>query len=132
MNKDYTPNLETVKRLINKFGREIILRKLDGFSQYPDEPWLGAADPVSSADTISLYGVAVPPSSLAKLGFDATTNDFIKDLKEILIVEPGENDPENIELYNTVLDGTSEYKIMFIEKLRPATLTLLYFIGLAR
>lgn len=132
MAKDYATNLATAKRLITKFGRQVTLRKLDATSTNPSEPWLGAADPAATATTVTVYAAAAPPSSLSALGFRAEQNDLLKSVSEILIAEPGEVDPEKLETYNTILDNGSEYKILFIEKLRPASLTLLYFIGVAR
>jgi hypothetical protein len=132
MTKDYAVNLATAKRLVRKNGRQVTLCKLDAVSADAQKPWLGAADPAATASTTSLYAVAVPPSSAIALGLSAKQADLMKSVEQILICEPGETDPENIETYNTVLDNSVEYKITFVEKLKPATLTLLYFIGVSR
>ena len=132
MAKDYSKNLATAKRLVRNFGRSVTLRKLDATSTDGAKPWLGATDPASTASTTTLFAVAVPPSSATALGLSAKQSDLMKTVEQILICEPGETDPENIETYNTVLDGGVEYKIAFIEKLKPAEVTLLYFIGVAR
>lgn len=130
--KDYSLNLATAKRLVRKFGRSIELRKLASASPSPAEPWLGVADPVASGTSVTLFAVPVPPSSASSLGFSASQQDLMKNLSQIFIAEVGETDPENLNEYHTVFDGGTEYKIEFVEKLKPANLTLLYFIGVAR
>lgn len=132
MTKDYTQTLSTAKRLVKKFGRQITLRKLDPVTQTPAKPWLGAANPVTTGTNIQLFGVSVPLATQEFLGITALGEGFLKDVEQTYLVEPGETDPENIDTYNTLLDGDVEYQILYVYKLKPASLTVLYFIGVKR
>lgn len=132
MTKDYAPSLATAKRLIRKYGRSITLVKLAGESPDASKPWRGATDPRGAgATTTTLSAVGVPTGNVSYLGFRASQEDLLKDVEQVFVAEPGEDDPEGLTDYHLVRDG-DDYQIKFIERLRPAELTLLYFIGVAR
>lgn len=133
MAKDYTGNVATAKRLIKNFGRQVTLRKLSNTASDANKPWLGATDPVVSGTSITVYGVAVPPSSATLLGFSAIPDDLLKTVSQIFILEVGESDPEALDDYTTLVDtDTKEYGILYVEKLRPGETTILYFMGVSR
>jgi hypothetical protein len=133
MPKDYAPTLATAKRLVRQFGRQVTLRKLDNTSSNPSKPWLGATNPATTATLASVYAVAVPPIPGSELGFSAIPDDLLKSIEQMFIVEVGETTPEALDTYTTLFDSDSkEYRIIYVEKLKPANLTLLYFIGVAR
>jgi len=71
----------------------------------------------------------VPISSASSLGIRAEAVELYKDTQSVFISEPGEDTPEDFDQYQIVTDGSQEFKITFIEKLKPADLTLLYYIG---
>lgn len=133
MAKDYSGNLATAKRLVRKFGRQVTLLQLDGAPADPSKPWEGSSDPrgtpVAQAST---YAVAVSPGSTKELGLGIELPELTADVEQVLIAEPGEDDPENLENYHVVVDGGEQYKVAFVEKLKPANLTLLYFIGVSK
>jgi hypothetical protein len=130
--KDYAPLLLLSKNLVQKFGRAITLRKLDAVSATGGKPWLGATDPVATGTSTSTYAIGCHPDSTYFLGISLATEDLLKTTELIFITSPGDIDPENLDKYTTVVDGSEEYKITFIEKLKPATITILYYIGVSK
>jgi hypothetical protein len=131
--KDYTKSLATAKRLIRNAGRQVTFLKVSGDSSDPAKPWLGASDPRGAPDaTATVSCVAVQPGSTKSLGFSIENEDLLARTSQVLVCEPGEDDPENLHTYTLVQDGGHDHKITFVERLRPANLTLLYFVGVAR
>lgn len=130
MTKDYSTNLATAKRLVQKFGRQVTLVKLDASTPDVDKPWLQQEDPTATpAASTEVYVAAVPPSSAVALGLSTSQADLLKSVEQIFIAEPGD---APLEQHHVLVDGGVEYKIKFLEKLRPAETTLLYFIGVGR
>lgn len=128
---DYAAKLAKVKERIRAKGRQITLSSLDPDSATPSKPWLGATDPRDplNTDSTTIYAVNVPMSSASSLGIRAEAVELYKDTQSVFIAEPGEDTPEDFDQYQIVTDGSQEFKITFIEKLKPADLTLLYYIG---
>jgi len=128
---DYAAKLAKVKEKIRAKGRQIALSNLDPDSATPSKPWLGATnprDPLNTDSTI-IYAVNVPMSAASSLGIRSEAVDLYKDTQSVFIAEPGEDTPEDFDQYQVITDGSQEFKITFIEKLKPADLTLLYYIG---
>lgn len=133
MAKDYTNNLNMVKRLLRDKGRVISLISMNKSSPDLEKPWLQITDALSPEEKETIVSaVGVPPGSAAALGIKIEQEDLLKNLELIYIAEPGEDDTENLNDYHLVKDEGIVYKIKFIQKLRPASLTLLYFIGVER
>ncbi len=127
----YEEDLVFVKEIIREEGREITLSSLDPDSDVTDKPWLGTTDPRDPDNTASttIFAVNVPLSSAGSLGIRSETIELYKDTKSVFIAEPGEDTPEDFDQYQLVTDGSQEFQISFIEKLKPGNLTLLYYIG---
>lgn len=128
---DYAAKLAKVKERIRANGKQIILSRLGEESADANKPWLSATDPRNQWQyprTI-IYAVNVPISSASSLGIRAEAVELYKDTQSVFISEPGEDTPEDFDQYQIVTDGSQEFKITFIEKLKPADLTLLYYIG---
>lgn len=130
---DYAAKLAKVKEKIRTKGRQITLSSLDSDSATPAKPWLGATNPRAAlnTDSTTIYAVNVPMSSASSLGIRSEAVDLYKDTQSVFIAEPGEDSPEDFDQYQLVTDGGQEFKITFIEKLKPADLTLLYYIGVS-
>lgn len=129
---DYAAKLVKIKAQIRGKGREITLSSLDPDSAVIDKPWLGAVDPRDPDNIASttIFAVNVPLSSASNLlGISSETIELYKETKSVFIAEPGEDTPEDFDQYQLVTDGTQEFQISFIEKLKPGNLTLLYYIG---
>jgi len=130
---DYAAKLAKVKEKIRAKGRQITLSSLDSDSATPSKPWLGATNPRDplNTDSTTIYAVNVPMSSASSLGIRTEAVELYKNTESVFIAEPGEDTPEDFDQYQLVTDGSQEFKITFIEKLKPADLTLLYYIGVS-
>ena len=53
-------------------------------------------------------------------------------MEEVLIVAPGAKVTSDLSLATEVEDESQNWKVVGVEKLRPATATILYFMGVAR
>lgn len=130
---DYVKSLATAKRLIQEAGRQVTILQLASTSAEPTQPWASPTTPRATPDASTMvYAVAVPPSSAQQLGLGVVAEDLMARVSQILICEPGTDDPDNLHLYHIVQDGGHDHKIVFAERLRPADTTLLYYLGLER
>jgi len=130
---DYAALAVTARALVEANGRQVTLRKLATTPADAGKPWRGATDPASpAAATATPYGVAVPPSSATSLGMSTQDNDLVKRSEQIFIITPVEGETNDYSEMTELVDGGEPYRIIGVEKLRPATVTLLYFIGVAR
>lgn len=127
---DYDEILETVHELVQGSGRLVTFQKASSTPPDGSKPWRGPVAPLSPpALSEALYAVAVPPTSLDALGLRTISDDLVKRCREILIVEPGTND---LSSFTHVVDEGRTYSFEFVEKLRPADTTLLFYVGVAR
>jgi len=127
---DYVALAATATRLVEANGRALSFIRLEDTPTDANEPWRGNTAPRNLADSVVLgSGVAVPPSSASTLGIHVTDDHFLKRAEQILICVAD----SDIENYDEVIDeGSTVWKITGVEKLRPATTTLLFFVGVKR
>jgi hypothetical protein len=59
-------------------------------------------------------------------------NDLVKRSEQIFIITPVAGEALDYSDMTELVDGGEPYRIVGVEKLRPADVTLLYFIGVAR
>lgn len=129
---DYSPQIALAKRLVRAKGRAVTLQRLSRVATDPAKPWRASDQSVLDA-TASVSVVAVPPSSASSLGLAWKEADPSKSLEQILIAEVGETNAEELGTFERVLDSDgSVWRINFVEQLRPAEQTILYFFGVAR
>lgn len=125
---DYLKLAALAKTMIDGAGRPVTFVKLNRTPTDPAKPWRGNVDPRGApAATLTANAVFVEPSSATKLGMSTTTSDLLKKSKAILLVA---TDTE-LEGYEEVIDGTSRKRILAVEKLKPGSTTLLYFVGIS-
>lgn len=119
-------------RLVAARGRTVSFQKLDRAVDDSAKPWRGKADaratPEASVDVPTVF---VPPSSAAKLGLSVSQEELVKRSSQIAIAAPGGSSTDDLSEFEVVLDtdGT-EYKILFVEVLKPADTRIVYFVGL--
>lgn len=124
---------ETGKRLVDKHGRSMVFNRRDRAPDDAAKPWLGPADVGEDPDaTATLYAVSVEPGAAVKLGISTENSDMVKQSTEILIVAPGSTFSEDLSTFDEVVDGSDKFRITAVEKLRPGTQTVLYFVGVKR
>lgn len=125
---NYARLAATAARLVAANGRLVTLVKLNTTPANPAAPWEGPADPRAGATSAQHHAVFVEPDSLIRLGESFKTKDFIKNSHKIAIVGTS----ADLEGFEEILDDDGKrWRILGMEKLRPATITLAYFIGVA-
>lgn len=131
---DYAALAATARALVEANGRQVTLRRLENAPTDAQKPWRGASNPASPADAAATpFGVAVPPSSATALGMSTQDNDLVKRSEQIFIITPADGETQDYGTFHELVDDDNEpYRIVGVEKLRPATVTLLYFVGVAR
>lgn len=120
--------LELAEELIGEEGRDVVFIKLATLpGAFPGET---AGDPRNPpASQLPTKACFVEPDSLQRLGHTSKLDELIKRSEHICLV-PGTTD---LEQFNELLDDDGlYYTITGMEKLRPGTRTLLYFVGVKR
>lgn len=120
--------LALVVRLVAKHSRPVTFIQLSTTpGTFPGEP---SGDPRSPpAASLAVKACFVEPDSLQRLGHTSKLDELLKRSDHICLVD-GVNP---LEQYNEILDEDGlYYTITGMEKLRPGTRTLLYFVGVKR
>jgi hypothetical protein len=125
---------DVASSLLTQFGRTVTFRRLNKNTlDDAAKPWRGTATPRASVDaSVDGQAVSVSPSAASRLGITTEDSDLIKRSQEILIVALGSTSTDDLATFDEVLDGTKLWKISAVETLKPANLTLLYFVGVRR
>lgn len=133
MVKDYTSIAETAARLTNKYGRSMVAVKFDAEVTDVNRPWMGASEPRGDgAVETSFVGVVVSISEGIKLGITVKDSELAKQSEQMIITSLGANSGIDLSEYNEVSDQDTRWKITMVDKLQPAGMILLYFIGVKR
>lgn len=121
-------------RLIAAKGRAVTFIKLNETVSDAAKPWRGNVDPRDTPEaSLSTSAVFVPPSSASALGLSRRLDEEVKRLEQIAIVSTGGADQTNLAEMDEIIDtDLSRWKIMFVEVLQPASVKILYFVGLER
>lgn len=133
---DYDKLAKTAIRLVENAGRTADFYRIDQRSLDQDRPWLGPdPDPdnyVPDAQELGVPVVSVTPTDGSLLGITVLDEDALKRVSKILIAAPGLVHTEDLSRMNYVVDEGVRHEIEFTEVLRPATTTVLYFVGVRR
>jgi len=125
---DYPSLVLVVQDLINTTGRSIKLQQLGGTAEDADKPWRGTGVP-KVIKTISTFGTFVAPTGLDKYGISFISNELLKRCDEVVLVAGAKTDYEG---FHQLVDSSTTWRIEWIEKLKPGSVTLLYAIGICR
>jgi hypothetical protein len=119
----------TARRLIDKNGRAAEFLEYQGSDS--SEPWNPGGGGNIVKSTTPLKAVFVSPSTM--LGLKAIDEELLKRFEQFVIAAPEDGAAYNLTDYHAVRDSGGEtYSIGWVEKLRPAELTLLYYFGVKR
>lgn len=131
---DYVEIANIAKTAIDENGRPVTFLRFDQTPADVNQPWNGPADPRATPDaSASVIGLFIQPVVAQTLGLTTVDQDLMKRTEEIVLVAPGAaNPPFDLTTANELIDGGVNKKITFVETLRPNTITLLYFVGVAR
>jgi len=132
MSINYIKLAATAQKLVIQNGRSITLIRNNETPIDPARPWNGS-EPTPDTELIvpavQLMPNAVRVFGLSALG-DASILDGLISLSEyVYVVFAGEND---LHQYSRVLDEGVYYSIQATQSLRPATTTLVGYIGVRR
>lgn len=125
--------LPTVRELLTEFGRDVVLVKYDPTPDDNAKPWLGPTDPRSvNATRETLLAVNVKPATLAELGYEIVGDpEALARISSVLVADPGDNQTD-FKDFDEVEDESESYKIVVVDKLRPANTTCLWFFGVEK
>ena len=133
---DYDKLAQTAFRLVENAGRTADFYRIDQRPLDEDKPWLGPdPDPdnyLPDAQELGVPIVSVSPADGNLLGITTLDEDALKRVSKLLITAPGLTHTEDLSRMNYVVDEGVRHEIEFVEVLRPATTTVLYFVGVRR
>lgn len=116
------------KKLIDKNGRTVIVRKQGSNPQDSEKPWRSKTEYPESSVTGS--GVFVPPGK--GLGRSSSNEENIKRAEQSVYFAAADDTGLNLIDYDIIIDNDVEWKIVSAELLSPAGTRLLYQFGVAR
>lgn len=129
---DYTNAAATAKRLIEQNGRDTIFHRLSRVKDDGALPWRGTTTVRTTYDrSVTGKAVFVPPSSARDLGFTLTNEQLIAGVTQILIVAATSFPADDLSTFDEIEDG-AKYKIERVDVLKPADISILYFIQVVR
>lgn len=120
--------LALATRLIKKHGRTIGFKKLAEGANNPDRPW--GSNSNAAPIILGNYMGCMVPFKGNDFGREWADFDMTKYADNILLVAgvPG----VNLEESHFVIDGGKDFKVEWVQVLRPADLTILYAFGVNR
>lgn len=129
---DYARLSATATRLIQANGRSFTLVKFNEIAADANEPWNGPAS--GGQTTLTLYGVFVPPATIKQFGLQGLGQgtefvDLVTYSEQVIITNPTTND---LRQYSEVIDDSVRWGIIGTQVLKPASTTILGFIGVRR
>lgn len=130
---DYARAADRAQALLERAGALVTFERLETAEPDPEKPWDGPENPRSpAAKSVSLPTVAVPPSSASQLGMRTVDEELLRRTSQILIVAPGAAETADLATFQEVVRDGKRSRINFVETLRPAAQTVLYFVGVKR
>ena len=128
---DFVKSANTAKRLIDKNGRTVTLVQFDQSPADNAKPYEGPTAPRANPDaSVSVKAAFVPLSGASALGIRIEDVQLLKRTVELCLVGPGPTETRDFSKYDEIVDGGSNRKITFVEVLKPADTTVLYFFGI--
>ena len=121
---NFTRLAATAKRLVDKNGRSVTLTKQGKTPTDATKPWRGLSTPTVS--TVTGKAVFVEPSK------EQRNVDNVKRADAVVYFAANNDAGQALETFDTLLDGTTIWKINRAELLKPATKKLLYILEVAR
>lgn len=124
---DYLEIRDIAIQLITDAGRHIDIINLDKTPVDSAMPWKGPGVP-TVATTTPVMAAFVPPGS--GLGVTVEDDELLKRTQQVAFIQPVVG--TDLSEADEVLDTGVTWKILWMQVLRPADVTLLYIAGLAR
>lgn len=128
-------NLAAVGRsLIDTNGRDITVIKLGQTPADSSKPWRGATNPRATPEaSITLKGTFVELGDATRLGIIAEGSDILKRISKVVMALPT-TETSDLEEFDEILDteDSKRYGIEQVQRLKPGTVTMLYYFMLRR
>ena len=116
------------KRLIAKQGRQVTLQKLSNTATDASKPWLGAGGQVV-AETCNVFAAFVPYTG-NDFGIAVKDEDLVKSTDQMALVAQADVDLKD---FTALLDSDGkQFKINWVQVLKPADEVILYAFGVCR
>jgi hypothetical protein len=130
---DYAQLADVARELVEEAGREVTFIQYNETASDPSRPWRGAADPrVSVVQEHELPAVAVDVGTAKKLGMAVKDEDLLKRVSQFLVVAPGDGFSGDLRDVHEAIDEGTRWQVLAVDVLRPASVTLLYYVAVAR
>ena len=115
------------ERLIDKYGRDVILQVLSEVPAEADKPWKGNKQAVTTQyeDRVAVIPAYTMHNNLGILGYNT---DLLQRFEELIICPPTEN-YDNVKV---IIDGGTKWRVEWTSILRPGNETILYLFGVKR
>lgn len=127
---DFTALAATAKRLVEANGRSVTLYRQSRTPAAAGQPWRGP-DLTSPDDTEAVTMAFVPASGagLGKMLVDRDGN-LVRALDQVGLLAATSAGTFVVEEGDAVVDGSTVWRVVVVETLRPASTALLYVLGL--
>lgn len=123
---DHRKYLALAKRLIDKHGRDVVFETISKTPADPSKPWNGTG---TQPTLDGPFKAVFLPYKATDFGSEFISNDLVKDGEEYAMVA---GQDVNLENAHVLIDDGVPYKIRWVQRLKPADLTLLYAFGVER
>jgi hypothetical protein len=123
---DHARFVALATRLIEKNGRDVILKEKSGTATDTNKPWKGST---SSPTVLGTVKAVFVPFRGFEFGSTFTDDELMKSVDEVCLIAGGNDAFDNTTL---IYDETKDLKVEWIRRLRPADLTVLYAFGVMR
>lgn len=117
---DYVKQAATAKRLIEANGRTVTLVRKNRTPADAAKPWRAPASPVDST-VASPIGVIYPMEEK-----DENGTVFRTGKSQLLLAHDSLSPTQNLDDIDHVLDGTTKYKVLEANVIKPGTVTVVY------
>lgn len=125
---DYTEFVTIAKELIGDAGRSIKVQRLSATAADAAKPWKGPSSPTVATE-VTTTGLFLEIFSFLKLGLEVTDDNLLKRIDQVVLIA---QTPSDISEYDTIVDGTTTWKIDWVRVLKPGSTILIYWAGVTR
>ena len=132
---DYSKFANTAVRMVKHFGVEVTLMKNDATAANSAKPWEGPTNKESldGATRVEVSAVFLEPADAERLGLSHEMTDMLRRSSRIAIIAPAINEDEDFSEFQTLKESdTVTWRISAVHTLKPASTTLVYYMGLVR
>lgn len=120
---DHQKYIATALRLIAKHGRNVTFKVLSSTPADTDKPWRGTA---SAPTPIGPLKAVFVPFRGFEFGSEYTDTALFKECEQVCLVAGGQGDLETAHL---ITDNGKDYKVAWVQRLKPGDQTVLYAFG---